>query len=354
MSDFNVMTYGATGNGSTDDTAAFNAAISALNTAGSGVLVVPSAPNYYNISGSLSSITAKAWVRGDTVAGSRLGIYGGNGIIFDRTAANNGVCRITDVWVEQRNSISSPSTYGISYLGGTPGNTLEQQFWCERCQIFGNWQYGLYLNITGGNRSVIRDVNVYGDSAHFTRTDRAFFIYNPGGNVTLIDCQAQWVNISFYVDGLPTTPTEGTVFRGCEGSAVNYGVIATDYTANTQLYDCFFNQYNIAVQIGSRGQNDIDGLYVLWNSNSAVGIECTGGMTLIRNCRMFGQGWTAIVGIQLEAQYNKVSSCLIGDAGIGLLFGNSCQTCSGRDLTFFGCSTNYIDNGSGNSITDIL
>ncbi len=293
-------------------------------------------------------------MRGDTVAASRLDIFGGNGIVFDRTAANSGVCRITDVWVWQKNSIASPSSNGISYLGGTPGNTLEQEFWCERCQIFGNWQNGLNLNITGGNRSVIRDVNVYGDSANITRTDRAFNIYAPGGTVDLIDCQAQWVNFCYFIDGSPSAATEGTTLRGCEGAAVNYGVEATNYTANTQLYGCFFNPYNIAVRMGSRGQNDIDGLYVLWSSNSSVGIVCTGGMTLIRNCRMFGQGYTAIVGIQLEALYNKVSSCLIGNAGTGLLFGATCQTCSGRDLTFFACGTNTFDGGTGNSITDVL
>ncbi len=291
---------------------------------------------------------------GDSVATSKLQFYGGIGIVFDRTAANAGLCRISDIWVIQNTAVPSPDVYGISYLGGNPGNNLDQQFWCERCQIYGGWKYGLNLNITGGNRSVIRDVNVYGNSGNIAQTNRAFNIYTPGGNVTLEDCQAQWVDYSFYVDGASGASTEGAVFRGCEGAAVNHGIHATDYTANTQIYECFFNANSTAIELGSTGQNDVDGLYLLWGSNGSAGIVITGGYNLIRNCRMFGVGPTAIVGIQLESSLNKVSGCLIGNAGVGLLFGGTCDKCSGRDITFTSCSTNTIDNGTNNSITDVL
>ncbi len=352
--DYDVLSYGATGDGSTDDTAAFNSAISALNTAGAGVLVVPSTNAFYKISGTLNSITAKAWVRGDSVATSLLQFFGGPGIVFDRTAANIGLCRISDIWVFQTVGVPSPDTYGISYLGGSPGNAIDQQFWCERCQIYGGWRRGLRLNVIGGGRSIVRDVHVYGNVNNMTQTDMAFSIYNPGGNVTLENCQAEWVHNCFVIEGAVGMPTEGTVLRGCMGAAVNAGVYATAETANTQIYECFFNASYVAIDLTTSSQNDIKDLYLLWGSDNAAGILAFGSYNLIQNSRMFGVGSTASVAIQLESVLNKVSGCLIGNAGVGVLLGSTTNTCSARDITFTGCSTNHIDNGVNNSITDVL
>jgi len=46
----NVRSYGATGNGVTEDTAAFQAAIAALNAAGGGILFIPPTQNFYKLS----------------------------------------------------------------------------------------------------------------------------------------------------------------------------------------------------------------------------------------------------------------------------------------------------------------
>lgn len=62
---FNVTGYGATGDGSTDDTTAVAAAISALNSAGRGVLYFPAGT--YKTSGGFT-ITANCTVRGDGIA----------------------------------------------------------------------------------------------------------------------------------------------------------------------------------------------------------------------------------------------------------------------------------------------
>lgn len=60
---FNVMNYGAIGNGVADDTAAINAAIAAFNAAGIGVLYFPSGT--YLATAGLTAITASGLVRGD-------------------------------------------------------------------------------------------------------------------------------------------------------------------------------------------------------------------------------------------------------------------------------------------------
>lgn len=61
---FNVMDYGATNDGTTDDTSAINSAIAALNTATRGVLYFP-AGDGYKVTSALTAITAAAVVRGD-------------------------------------------------------------------------------------------------------------------------------------------------------------------------------------------------------------------------------------------------------------------------------------------------
>ena len=59
---FNVRDYGATGDGSTDDTTEIAAAITALNAAGSGVLLFP--PGTYKVTTGSFSITVPATVTG--------------------------------------------------------------------------------------------------------------------------------------------------------------------------------------------------------------------------------------------------------------------------------------------------
>jgi hypothetical protein len=64
---FNVMAYGATNDGTTDDTAAINLAIAALNTATRGVLYFPAGAGY-KVTAALTAITAAVVIRGDGVA----------------------------------------------------------------------------------------------------------------------------------------------------------------------------------------------------------------------------------------------------------------------------------------------
>ena len=59
----NVLDYGATGDGSTDDTTAINSAIAALNGLGGGVLYFPAAT--YKCTAALTTITVPCLIRGD-------------------------------------------------------------------------------------------------------------------------------------------------------------------------------------------------------------------------------------------------------------------------------------------------
>ena len=64
---FDVTTYGALGDGSTDDRSAINDAIADLNAAGGGVLYFPAvaAGDYYYVSNALTTITVTCTIQGD-------------------------------------------------------------------------------------------------------------------------------------------------------------------------------------------------------------------------------------------------------------------------------------------------
>lgn len=76
----NVKSYGAVGNGSTDDTAAINSAIAALNAAGRGVLYFP--PGTYLTTGGLTAIDVPCLVLGSGGGGGNtLNYQGGNQLV---------------------------------------------------------------------------------------------------------------------------------------------------------------------------------------------------------------------------------------------------------------------------------
>lgn len=91
----NVKTYGATGDGSTPDQAAINAAIAALP-ADHGALYFP--PGKYRITGGLSAISSKSYI---TIYGEGAEIYndtgssGGNIFVFDSSSSNIEIYGLT-------------------------------------------------------------------------------------------------------------------------------------------------------------------------------------------------------------------------------------------------------------------
>lgn len=124
---FNVMTYGAFNDGTTNDRAAINLAIAALNTAGRGVLYFPAGAGYATTGGGLTAITANCLVMGD--GSSEDGSLSGTGadsvsqIITDSATAN--LLDMTGSYglvknILLRNTAATPSAgSGIRVMGST-------------------------------------------------------------------------------------------------------------------------------------------------------------------------------------------------------------------------------------------
>jgi hypothetical protein len=84
--DVTAAPYNATGDGTTDDAAAINAAIAAYNAAGGGVLYFPKPASAYLCGSALTTITQNGWVLGDGSGSSRLNCTSATAALFSATA----------------------------------------------------------------------------------------------------------------------------------------------------------------------------------------------------------------------------------------------------------------------------
>lgn len=138
---FNVQAYGATGNGSTDDTAAINAAIATLNTANGGRLYFP-VGNYLVPGGALTHITSKyALIQGDGAQNGGTGTIGldcssaivsksNTAVVFYvDTATNEGVSFRDLALVNQASSTPVAGCMAIRQVSGgsNPGPETEMR-----------------------------------------------------------------------------------------------------------------------------------------------------------------------------------------------------------------------------------
>lgn len=124
---FNVVDYGAVGDGSTDDTAAVNLAIAALNTATKGVLYFPAGT--YKCTSALTTITASG-----TILGDGMGAYDGSAYVSAvlQTSATANLFTITgktvlfrDIGLFNTNAGTPSAGAGIQVSGAFIGQKVD-------------------------------------------------------------------------------------------------------------------------------------------------------------------------------------------------------------------------------------
>lgn len=133
---FNVKSYGAKGDGTTDDYAAISAAITA---AGAGVVVLP--PGTYRISHPLNLNTSGAMLLGAGMSATTLTVlpadFGnfGNAFMIQGSGQN---CRVADIHLDgQKRNGANPANQcgGVAPAAGW----MLERVWEDDCNYFGFW-----------------------------------------------------------------------------------------------------------------------------------------------------------------------------------------------------------------------
>jgi hypothetical protein len=168
--------YGATGDGTTDDTAAIDAAIAALNTAGSGVLYFPAGT--YKITADLATITAHCLILGDG-AGDLQAQNAASTIRYDSatgtalTLAGDGI-EVRGLALENSTALTHTAGAGIKVTQGDQNryrNVSVRGFYdcvdiedgalweMHSCYLVGPKRYGLYVRhidlVDGGDQVIV-------------------------------------------------------------------------------------------------------------------------------------------------------------------------------------------------------
>lgn len=217
---FNVMNYGALNDGSTDDTTAINAAIAALNAAGSGVLYFPAGTGY-KVTAALTTITATGTILGDGIEASKIMFTHATAVLF--TATGGGVT-FRGLWLEN----SASTTNGAAIRITTNGNLNRYED-----LLFGAWwvaldiqsgtawaarglfieaanKYGVKVTGTGPDWSIADSYF----SAVTTSPDAAIYIApstgGDGGGGKIVNTKINGDPATGYVTGIDLAMANGT------------------------------------------------------------------------------------------------------------------------------------------------
>lgn len=278
---FNVRSYGAAGDGATNDTSAINAAIAALNSAGRGVLYFP--PGDYLVTAGLTAITAKAHIRGEgradangTAFVSRISINSASATLL--TIGGHGTT-ITDLGI--RNTATTPTSGAGIYVTSGDGANLTRVsvfgfydnidfsdgfgWQMTDCLVFNAVRYGLrirHIDLPDGG-----DMSITGTLFYTNRTGTtAHLRWESGGGLKISNCK-----FNNYYTGSAVT---------CFDASFGTGVLTSDL----QMTNCSLENYSgTGIRIAVTGSGAFNNVGITNNQicpfvASANGIQITGGV----------------------------------------------------------------------------
>lgn len=377
---FSVKDFGATGNGVTDDTAAIQAAVTALSAAGGGFLRFPSGT--YKITSTVTIASNQMRLSGD--------IFGETTILFMPSVGSpcflfsNGAGSVIDCGLTEMSFTSTNTTTFKAMVRVIDG----RQFTAQRIQSTdGNWtgnnSYG--LDIRGRDGIRIRNCDIYADLP---------IVFNLNPNVATNSLDHTTVEECFL-----------TVNAGQAHAAISFaaGSIVTRFSVR----DCAFVRGNSSITLSSPGAGLCVGI-AIENCRSEQGIAGTtysynfaGGANeiqflTIKNCQLdnamngvsladvrsamldtvyytqpggtaynFGASCTMVT---MVGCYYEVGSALVGDSGVNGLVMLNCQNGSanpvfsrvggaGTTIGLYGATAiarAVLATGAGHSVDDVI
>lgn len=260
---YSVKSYGATGNGSTDDTAAITAADAAASTAGRSLFF----PNgVYQVSSALTPSTGARWV-GESYQGA---VIRTSSATADIISATNSF-----VTIERLQFASSVTRSGGSFVAVNSTNFLIRDFymtgayngitlgtscsviWIDHGTI--NSSVSVSINVLGGLATYINRVNCGGSPF-------AHILVNGTGDLNVSDCDLIGASYCMYID--PAAGQAAASIR-CnnvyfdQGSAGGLYIIpsSTGIVCKCDFNQCWFTscgQFGVSIEGG--GSTVIDGI----------------------------------------------------------------------------------------------
>lgn len=224
---FNVKAYGATGNGSTDDTAAFQAALSAAVSSTEGAtVIVPS--GIYVVSSTLNLSGYGIHVRG--VGGASQLIWHGNSTSPFFALQSCDMCSLSNLVLFAVSSSYPLQAFAIQTQASTGPLSSNNVYQNLIIQGGGNMQYGIWVSVNGGTGGNNNTTLVKNDFINGYTTAGVEFDGVNAFNSAIKDS---------YIIGNGST-SDGVVFAtGGESNAASGRIVNT--TINSNAIDIFSN-----------------------------------------------------------------------------------------------------------------
>lgn len=267
MATYNVTSYGATGNGTTDDTAAIVAAVNAANTAGLGTVYLPAGTYLISWAGSGQPTTGNMFHVGQhtVVTGASQGT---TTILMAPSQGNYN--RIFTCW--NGDSTITFQNFTFDQNGPNTGGTPSGANGVRQIITFINNLNSLVTGCRFTNVVCDQAVAIYGDSGSVTVQNNIFD--NVGLNTTL---QSAWYDHSTVYSDSGNTVVTGNTFTGRLVGGTTIG--ASGATTAIEIHG--FNQttthntvsyYQTGCNVGTSnsGYSNYNQLYQ-WNTFNSVG-----------------------------------------------------------------------------------
>jgi len=365
---FNVKAYGALGDGTANDSPAFQAAYNAAVSAGGGTVLVPSSSSCYLLSTAINmtsspSVIQKVIIQGST--GGHGGVASGaadlicantGGILFDVTGSDGIIFK--DIAVTSQSGVTAPSLIGIyaardsSNAGGQGIKIIDSVFDMVTHTSGTTYSFGAYLYgseddyFTRDNFSADYPLMVSGTNAF--AQDSAFITEATGAqsetqdSFTDMELLSSGLGPFAYFNGTGNMTLTGHGWN--TGQAASYPVALYGYAlhilgGNTSMYVNFRQEGypGFAYVAGSLNNSRIYGTHAPAASTPLYGIEFVDASTAL-------QGDT----FHIADEYSSASTNYYYDANLGSTTGVAIVD----NVSFYcGLETNCVNIPIGNYAT---